>query len=230
MFTKLNNARHLDGIIISRTLKNDPRIDWLKKLNIPFVAHGRCADRNDFAWYDVDNHLAYLEMTNFLVNLGHRDIAKISGPNNYNFVNQRISGYKAGLSKANINFREELLVEANLSLEGGKQATYRLFKNKLMPSAISCVSDIVAIGCIQALGELGLKVGVEVSVVGYDGLNIGEIITPKLTTMTQSVNNSGKRLASILFELIDGKDPQDFQELSKAKLILRETAQPLNFI
>ena len=226
LFTKLTKSKHLEGIIISRTLIDDPRIDWLKKLNIPFVSHGRSGNRNDFAWYDVDNFLDFENITNFLIDLGHRKIAKISGPKNYNFVNQRISGYKASLDNHGLNFDQKFLIEANLSIEGGRRAAFELFKNEAKPTAICCVSDIVAIGCMQALNYMGLKVGSDVSVVGYDGLNIGEIINPKLTTMVQPVNAAGKRLGSILFELIGGASSSNFHELSEAKLVVRESTNP----
>ena len=69
----------------------------------------------------MDNFLDFVNITNFLIDLGHRKIAKISGPKNYNFVNQRISGYKASLDNHGLNFDQKFLIEANLSIEGGRR-------------------------------------------------------------------------------------------------------------
>ena len=79
MFKKIASARHVSGLIISRTYSNDPRFRILQDLDIPFVSHGRSSDSQNAAWLDVDNERAFAQMTAHLASLGHRRIAHIGG-------------------------------------------------------------------------------------------------------------------------------------------------------
>ena len=227
IFKKLSNSKILSGLIISRTLRNDKRFKILSDLNIPFVAHGRSKNCNNSAWLDVDNELAFRDMTNHFISLGHKKIAHISGPSVYNFSVQRIEGWKKALFENNLNFNRNYLQVADLSFDGGKIAMDKLLKLKEIPTAICCVSDTVAMGAMQSLRNHNIYPGKEISLMGYDGLELGEWIDPGLSTMKHPLQSVGNDLAEMLIQLVDEKsEPSQFQKLVRASILRRGTDNP----
>ena len=227
MFQRIARTRHISGLVVSRTYSDDRRFQVLRDLQIPFVSHGRSNDSNATAWLDVDNELAFAEMTAHLVGLGHRRIAHIAGPEVYNFARQRTDGWRRGIGEAGLDPLSAPLEMTDLSFEGGKAAMRRLLVLDVPPTAVCCVSDVVAIGAMQAVREAGLVPGREISLVGYDGLEIGAWIEPPLTTMRQPQQSAGRRLAEMLISLVEGRTlPSDNQELVRASLVRRGTANP----
>ena len=96
-----------------------------------------------------------------------------------------------------------------------------------VPTGVCCVSDVVAIGAMQAIREAGLRPGREISIIGYDGLDLGAWLDPPLTTMRQPLQSAGRMLADMLIKLVEGeKQPCDSQELFRASLVRRGTANP----
>ena len=95
------------------------------------------------------------------------------------------------------------------------------------PTAVCCVSDVVAIGAMRAIRDAGYLPGREISLVGYDGLEIGSLLDPPLSTMSQPLQSAGSRLAEMLITIVEGKSmPADNQELFRASLVRRGTANP----
>ena len=227
MFRKIASARHVSGLIISRTYSNDPRFRILQELDIPFVAHGRSSDSMSAAWLDVDNEAAFREMASYLASLGHRLIAHIGGPPVYNFARQRAEGWQAGLQDAGLELTAGYHQATELSFEGGEAAMTRLLSLEAPPTAVCCVSDVVAIGAMRAIREAGYLPGREISVIGYDGLEIGALLDPPLTTMSQPLQSAGSRLAEMLITIVEGDSmPADNQQLFRASLVRRGTANP----
>lgn len=227
LFQRIARTRHISGLVISRTYSDDRRLEVLRDLQIPFVSHGRSNDSDATAWLDVDNELAFAEMTGHLASLGHRRIAHIAGPEVYNFARQRTDGWRRGIGEAGLDPHSAPLEMTELSFEGGKAAMQRLLALETPPTAVCCVSDVVAIGAMRAIREAGLVPGREISLVGYDGLEIGAWIEPPLTTMRQPQHSAGRRLAEMLISLVEGRTrPSNNQELVRASLVRRETANP----
>ena len=227
LFQKIARTRHISGLVISRTYSDDQRFRMLRDLQIPFVSHGRSSDCDMTAWLDVDNELAFAEMAAHLAALGHRRIAHIAGPEVYNFARQRRTGWRSGIDQAGLDPTESPLEVTELSFEGGKAAMGRLLALECPPTAVCCVSDVVAIGAMLAIREAGLVPGREISLIGYDGLEIGAWIEPPLTTMRQPQQSAGRRLAEMLIRLVEGtSQPSDTQELVRASLVRRGTANP----
>ncbi|MHA1524863.1 MAG: substrate-binding domain-containing protein [Alphaproteobacteria bacterium] len=226
VISRLSQSGRVNGLIISRTLIHDPRIEYMQKLGIPFVTHGRTANSENHAWFDIDNVAAFREAVAHLAGLGHRRIAHIKGPVEYNFAAMRQAGYRKGLLDCNLTSDTALETEADMTERGGYRAMRHLLSHREPPTAVICVSDIVALGAMKAIHEAGWHPGREVSVIGYDGLSLGEHTHPALTTMVQPLQTAGKRIAEMLLAIIDGENPRDHQELRRATLERRETDGP----
>ena len=225
IFKKIARTRNISGLVITRTLSDDHRFALLKRLGVPFVSHGRSSDSKESAWLDVDNELACFEMTTHFVKLGHRHIAYIGGPKDYNFARQRKNGWMRGLKSSGIKVPLSYEEMTELTFDGGKEAMQRLLEAEVPPSAVCCISDVVAIGAMQALREKGIRPGQEISIIGYDGLELGAWLDPPLTTMHQPLKSAGEKLAQMLLNIVEsGSLPPNNQELVRASLVRRETA------
>lgn len=223
MITRLVQTRRVNGLIISRTLINDPRVQLLKKLRFPFVTHGRTAESGDHAWFDVDNASAFEQAVRHLAGLGHRRIALISGPEYFNFAVARQQGYLNGMSVCGLEVNDHYIEASAMTYEGGEKAMSRLLALRDVPTAVVCASDTVALGAMSVVKAQSLTPGKDISIIGYDGLSIGQHSSPALSTMTQPLLEAGKQIGEMLLGVIDGQDPTKHQVLVKAKLERRET-------
>ena len=227
LFQKIARNRHISGLVISRTLVNDPRFEILNELEIPFITHGRSHSSEETAWIDVDNEKAFFEVTQHLANLGHKRIAHIGGPLKYNFSTQRAGGWEKGMRHLEFEIPDGYHQISDFCFEGGKSAMLGLLELAVPPTAVCCVSDVMAIGAMQALRENNIIPGEAVSIIGYDGLEIGKYVEPPLSTITQPRKAAGEKIAKRIMELIEmGSKPKEIQELLSATILRRGTDNP----
>lgn len=224
---RIVRSGRVGGLVISRPLKNDPRIKLLLDLKFPFVVHGRTANSDNFAWYDVDGSEAFVTAVDHLVGLWHSRVAFVGAPLQYQFAQDRLNGYRLAVKANGLSVDEDLIQIAEFSDDGGEIATNMLLDLPEPPTAIVCVSDTMAFGALAAIRARGFQPGIDISVIGYDGLSFGAHSNPPLTTMAQPQAQAGRRLGDMLLAIIDGDDPSKHQELQRAQLLRRKTDGPL---
>lgn len=225
-YRRLVDSGKVSGLIVTRTLTDDPRIDLLLSAGLPFVVHGRTRDPSGYAWLDIDNESAAADAVAHLAGLGHRRIALIAAAPTYNFSRLRTDGYRRGMHDAGAEPGAGYVVETDLSADGGYAAMTSLLALPDRPTGVVCITDLIAIGAMRAAREHGLAVGRDVSVIGYDGLPLGAHTDPPLTTMTQDVSGTGSRLTEVLLAVLDGAEPNRFQEIYNARLLRRASDGP----
>ena len=218
---RLIAARKVDGFILPRTEVVDERVSFLRERGVPFVTHGRTAQQAHHAWFDIDNFGAFRSVAAHLGRLGHRRIAFVGGPASFNFISQRIEGYRDGLAIADLPIDENIILLGELDPSSGMKIGRRLLRSAIPPTAVVCATDAIAVGVMRALTEDGLRAGHDVSVTGYDDLPLSAFLDPPLTTYSQETAKSGERVAGMLLELIGGVRPEDLQELHDAVFIRR---------
>lgn len=223
---RLVRSGRIAGLVISRPLKNDPRVKLMQDLGCPFVVHGRTASSDTYAWYDVDGEDAFVTAVNHLVGLGHRRIGFIGAPLQYQFAQERLDGYSRALQHNGLAADPNLIQIAEFNDEGGMAAAGVLLDLPNPPTAMVCVTDMMALGALEGLHARGLIPGHDISIIGYDGLHFGKHANPPLTTMAQPQAHAGRRLGDMLLSIIDGADPIKFQELQRAHLVRRKTDGP----
>lgn len=225
-YQRLVEQQRVDALLVARTRRQDPRITYLLKHDIPFVAHGRSRDAQTYPWLDVDGAHGFYQATQHLINLGHRRIALINAPMELNFAHHRLEGYQKALADASLEADPALLEEGNLTEEAGFRATERLLSLPWPPSAILCANDQMALGTLHALRERGLRAGQEVSVIGYDDIPMARFTDPPLSTLRQPIRSLGKRLVEMLLERLSGTKVEHLQELRLPELVLRSSVGP----
>tara|TARA_B100000929_G_C15464637_1_gene405747 strand:- start:188 stop:1204 length:1017 start_codon:yes stop_codon:yes gene_type:complete len=221
---RMVQGKRVDGMILTLTKAIDKRISYLLDQNFPFVLYGRTEDPRPHAFLDIDGELAFREACKSLIELGHTRIALINGEPEYMFPIFCLEGYRNGLKSGGLPFDPELVKEwrhQDIQLSSFQQ-TLALMKLPQPPTAILFHTETAA-GILQALKKINLKVGEDISLVGYDDLEIAKTNIPPLTVMRPPGRNAGEQLVGMLMEVIDGRSPDELHKIWQAEMVLRQS-------
>lgn len=215
-FCDLKRDGKADGFILPRAMVKDPRVAFLQKNNIPFVLYGRPPDAKNCSWFDVRGEDAMRIAVQHLAELGHRRIGFINGGEIYAYAGLRLKGFLVGMQAAGLEAEAELVLGNAVTQDDGLAAAERLLDAALPPTAIVCAIDQVALGVYRAARARGLRIGTDLSVTGYDGLQTGLQAQPPLTTFSVDNKAAGARLATLLIRQIRGVPPTELRETTTA--------------
>jgi LacI family transcriptional regulator len=213
----------VDGLVLSRMRLNDWRADFLLENNFPFAAHGRTLKSEHFPYIDMDSRSGFILLVRHLAERGHKRIAYIGAPAIFTLQADRFAGYCDGLAAVGIHFEASLVMEGDLSRNGGYQAAMQLLALPVPPTAIIGANDLTAVGAMRAARERGLAVGRDLAVAGYDGTEDSEHSQPPLTTLKQPVYETSRQLLAILVARINGEKMDTLQKIVQPELIIRES-------
>ncbi len=220
----------VDGILVQAPRFKDFRISILQQLGIPFLVHGRVSTADEeYSWLDIDNSRAFQKATQYLIDLGHTDIALINGLETMDFAYRRRAGFENTLAKNGLFPKTGYLKSNEMTEPYGYESVHEIMRLPHPPTAFVVSSMIIAIGVRRALLELGLKLGTDISIIIFDDKlsylsNEGE--TPAFTALTSSVRKAGVRCAEMLISLVQGKMSNPYNELWESELIIGETTGP----
>ena len=162
-----------------------------------------------------------------LLALGHRRIAAITGPRGWVATEDRRRGYHAALAGAGILPDRGLEIESDFEIPGGREAAGQLLDLAEPPTAIFAFNDNLAIGAIQAARARGLRVPDELSVVGFDDVELATIVTPALTTVRQPLAEMGRTAVSLLTRLLENQRIETLHIELGTRLVVRDSTAPL---
>lgn len=174
----------------------------------------------------VDNVAAAGAAVDYLVMLGHRDIAFIAGPPASPICVDREQGYRLALQRAELPARAELTVTGDFSIEAGERGIELLLSRGKTFTAVFCSNDEMAIGAMRALSTHGLRVPEDVSVVGFDDIRFARYMSPPLTTVAQPKNALGREAMSMMIELLNDAQVPPRKRVLSAELVVRGSTAP----
>lgn len=220
--------KRVDGVIIAPTRLGIDNGEYLMELmdnNVPLVFIDRYIGKLERDFVIIDNLAGALEAVNYLIKLGHTRIGYIAGCKGISASEDRLAGYKKALNEHGLKINENLIKESrDFKKESGYKIAKEFLKMKEMPTAIFTVNDMVAIGAMKALREEGLRVPEDISIVGFDDVELASYLDVPLTTVSQQQHEIGEISAKILIERIEkiGAD-KPMQIVLKPKLVIRES-------
>lgn len=173
----------------------DERIKISGKIKIPFVG--------------ADNFSGGYQATSYLSSYGHRVIGHIGGPTELESARHRLKGYKEALTDHGLLVRDSHIFSGPYSERFGANVLTYLTRLDPAPTALFVGSDIVAVGILSAAELHGLRIPEDLSLVGFDGISLGNWLRPKLSTIRQPVNDIVKAAFAQLEAMRNGDDPQD---------------------
>lgn len=172
----------------------------------------------------VDNAGGIAAMMAALVDLGHRRIAFLAGPSSLYVARARLDGYRRGLADAGIPFDARLVVATTFAREGGAHGVDALLATSVPFTAVCCANDLLALGALQRLDEVGVAVPGEVSVAGFDDIPMAAQTRPSLSTVRLPLREMGRRGFEYADALLSGQHPAG--ALMPTTVTLRDSTAP----
>ncbi len=222
-YRRVVGGGRVEGLIITRTRIRDQRVSYLLKTHTPFILLGRVLDHKNVPYIDIDSRSGIKILTRHLIESGHRRIGFITTPDDLVFTKFRNQGYREALKEAGIPYDPDIVEIGNLTLESGKSLGLKLLSRKDRPTAIVAVNDLMALGTYGAAQQLGLTIGRDVSITGYDGISLSKNAHPPLTTIEVPIYEIGKQLFEMLYKLINHENLGESQILLPPKAVFRES-------
>jgi LacI family transcriptional regulator len=216
-------SESLDGIIMMHDVQNPSIYKYLHENNVPVVLCTFGSDEFQLPSVRVDETVAAETAVAHLIEKGHRKIGLIAGAH-FSFSHLRAEGYRLAFERHDLEVKEAWKVTVpSYGLELGRRGMARLLRQDDSITAIFAMTDELAIGAMRTLHEAGLKVPEEVSVVGFDDIDISAYTAPALTTIRQPIPEMGEKTAALICDLIAAGKSDGAPVVLPHRLIERES-------
>lgn len=225
----LLRAKQIEGIVmISNKIDND-HIEYINSLSIPATYISKTAREYDINSVDISNKNATYDMTKYLIDKGHKEIAFIMTSKDKTILQrERLSGYEKAIIENNLKLDEKLIRYAGIEYEDGYESMMELLDENIVPQAVFVTGDEAAIGAINALNDRGYSVPDDVSVAGFSDVKIARIYRPKLTTVHQPLYDIGAVAIRMVIKLINNESLDEKKVELPYRIIERESVKSRN--
>ena len=211
----------VDGIIMLHEIRSSEFYDYIKDAHIPIIS--TLDNYNHIPTIKLDDKQAAFDAVNHLIQVGHQKIHMISGIS-YSYGAHRLLGYYRALDEAGIERDVKRIVDVpQYSAEAGMYAMRELLLRSRDFSAVFASSDELALGAIRVLLDEGIRIPEDISVIGFDDIDISNYIYPRLTTVQQPITEIGEQSAAYLHQFITGQNNPELNIVLPHKLIIRES-------
>ncbi|MFZ5556303.1 MAG: LacI family DNA-binding transcriptional regulator [Pseudomonadota bacterium] len=218
--------RGVDGVVLFGTDHQKPLWQLIETLQLPYVLSWAFDKTGARPCVGFDSRAAGRRVAEYLIDLGHRRFAMISGLTATNERHRaRVQGVKDALAARGIPLEPACVVEKQFSPNAGREAMHELLKMKVPPTAVICGNDVLAIGAIAECHAAGLEVPGDLSITGFDDMAIASMISPGLTTVRFPAYELGKLAAENLLLHLNAAGAPAQRELP-VELIVRESTAP----
>ena len=214
----------VDGFIFATARHREPVIEKLIKKRFPLVLVSRKLKGEAFNYVVFDNYKGAYDITKHLIGLGYTKIAIIIGPSNLSTAFDRLKGYQRALKDHNIPLIQDYIIQGSFQKKVGYEGAKRLFRMENRPEAIFGGSDYIAMGVIDAVAELGLRIPEDIGLVGFDDTEFASNKKINLTTVSQGKYRMGHLGVQILIDNIENKGGDyTHKVILEPQIIIRES-------
>ena len=202
--------KRLQGVICLGGNFTEVKNNDFNDINVPVVLtsvnHKYGKEFSNFSSVSIDNEKSAYSATKYLIDCGHKDIVLMLGDeNDIGISHRREAGYLKALSENNIPFNKEYRILGNYDYRGAYNETIKFLSKHKKVTAIFAISDIMAVGCAKAIKDSGLIVGKDISIIGFDGMDVSEFYNPTITTIIQPKVEMAKISVDLLLDLMANK-------------------------
>lgn len=217
----------VDGII-SATYYDDQEECFRDILNqkVPFIILDKNYEEGMKYRSSIDNYSGAYSATDYLIQNGHKKIACIRGPLNSPFSRERFRGYKEALENSHIEVDEKVILEGDFFIDSGEKCALEILKNSEV-TAIVCFNDFMAFGAYKACRKLNKRIPEDISITGFDDIELSTIIEPHLTTVKQPIYELGFKTAGLIIDLIEKREPEIKHIKLDTELIIRDSVMKI---
>ena len=224
------NPRSFDGIIVmSQSPNDDEFIAHVIREEIPLVVLNREVIDQKVTTVLSDDLTGAYNLTKFIIDQGHKDIAIIEGKPEFRTTYKRKQGFINAHLEAGLEFNEGFALKGKYDLESGYNEMQHIFDMKERPTAVFCSNDEMALGAMKAIKERDIAMPDEISIAGFDDMGFTAYLTPSLTTVLRPVEEMSKEGAQILLKKIDSKEIEVPGIINlDTQLIIRDSVKKIN--
>ncbi|WP_460139719.1 LacI family DNA-binding transcriptional regulator [Pseudomonas sp. S2_E01] len=218
--------KRIDGLIVASAGGDAGFAEGLAGVRTPMVIVDRGLQGVSADLVRIDHEYGAYLATRHLLELGHRDIAMIGGPADTSVAQMRLAGYCRALQEAGVEVVHERVLQSDFTSTGGYVAAATLLENN-PPTAIFAGNDMIGFGVLRAAAERNIRVPSELSVIGFDDIQMSRYVYPALTTVGQSILQLGEMAAGVLLRRIAKPETAIDQRIVTPSIVLRESTAPL---
>lgn len=219
--------RGVDGLVLLGGEHDAELYRLLARFAVPYVLTWALDESGVHPCVGFDNRRAAERMTEYLLDLGHTEIGMISGITaNNERARDRVRGVRQALEHRGLRLRPEWLVERPYTLQSGREAIGAVLAARPRPTAVICGNDVLAIGAAAECHARGIAVPKEVSISGFDDMEIARLFSPPLTTVHFPTEELGEIAARRVRSAIEGEPLPPAQEELPVRLVVRATTAP----
>lgn len=220
--------KSVDGLILMPSGEEEEIIEEVIKKSIPVVIIDRALKRVNYDTVLVDNMNASYDAVEQLITRGHRRIGIITGPQNIYTASERLKGYNRVHEDYSISVDKELIKYGNYKMNGGYDLLKELLGIQNPPTAVFVTNYEMTLGAIMAINEDNIVIPDQLSIIGFDSLELTKIVKPKLSLVFQPLKEIGETAGEVIIKRIKG-DFSNFPEMYrlKTKLVLGESVKEM---
>jgi len=219
--------RGAEALLMVGTVEDADFLELIRAKNIPAVATYSFHERTDIPFIGFDNFHSSYKVAEYLISLGHRDIAMVAGPIRGNDrQNSRIAAFRKALADHGVTGGLPLIVEKQYSIEEGAAALRQILRDRPRTTAVICNADILAFGVLAECRRRGIDVPNDLSVTGHDDQDFAHYLEPPLTTVAVPADDMGRRTAEALLDATRMRTPITGLKLPTNLVIRASTAPP----
>jgi LacI family transcriptional regulator len=229
-YLRLLASRQVSGLIVSSAAEQqESSISVISELGIPTIMLDRARPLSDHIYAVQSDHISGIkEAVRHLIKNGHRNIAFIGGPENFYPTEQRFLGYQQALTESGIPIKRELVRFTAFTETDAFAEALILFRHNPLPTALIVAGNIILVGTLLAVHDMGLKVGQNLALVACDDINLTKLYRPPITAITRDLYLLGKTTARLLLQGIQDKEGRTERIIKlPTKLIIRESSDYL---
>jgi LacI family transcriptional regulator len=220
------NIKNIAGMIVT-SWYHDDFIKEIKKIGIPLVLVDYYLPTEDISSILADKMDGVVKGVEYLQSLGHRRIAYLKGDITVRGSSDRLLGFRRAVEMFDLDPDSRLILDCDFSIKSSYETMKRFLEaTDDPPTAVMAVNDIVAMGAMEAIKELGLKIPDDMSVLGFDDIDLASEVIPHLSTMRVRKRTMGRLAVRRLFEIMDGKAVDYSKIMLEPKLVVRESTGP----
>lgn len=223
---KLLRSQRIDGVVYLTGTGTMPTSSYELARSGPLVLVDEQIPGVDLPAVVCDSRKGAREVAAHVLEHGHQQVAVIGGPPALWTAQQRLAGYREAFAGAGLDPDAVPVLEGDYRQASGYRLAAEALSAQPRPTALICANDLMAVGAMEHCREAGLRVPEDVSIVGFDDLPLSRLLTPRLTSVRQPAHDMGFRAASVLFDLIEGKEAGEIGQLATSVQLRSSVCPP----
>jgi DNA-binding LacI/PurR family transcriptional regulator len=218
--------RKVEGVAVMTFGIEEPLLEQLAERNIPLVFVDMGPQHPGISLMKVDYHHGIRQGVQHLAALGHRNISFISGPKRLHSAQSRLEAFSQSLRECGITPDPAWLLEGDHTLEGGIRVMEKILAGKKLPTAVMCSNDMTAIGVLHKLYRAGLRAPDDLSLIGFDDIQMARVTIPPLTSIQMSRLDLARAAVTALRAHVEGTSPQREYKIDTHLVVRESTGYP----